>query len=134
MTNEEHKTEIEILEIYATCWNTLNSNKLISLLDEQVEYNSQWVIESLKGKQSFLNYFNGKLQTLRNARNKTKVSAELKMSQKWTSHLLKPCLLITQRNNNGDQNQVTLFIEVQDGKITRIDLCDVDFMFFDYKY
>ena len=48
--------------------------------------------------------------------------------------MLKPCLVITQRNKNGDQNQLTLFIEVQDDKITRIDLCDVDFMFFDYKY
>ncbi len=134
MTNKEYKTEIEILEIYVECWNTLNSNKLNSLLDEKVEYNSQWVIESLNGKQAFLDYFNGKLNTLRKAKLETQVSAELKMSQKWSSHLLKPCLVITQLNKNGDQNQLTLFIEVQDGRITRIDLCEVDFMFFDYKY
>ena len=64
MKNKVHKTEIEILEIYVECWNTLNSNKLNSLLDEKVEYNSQWVIESLNGKQAFLDYFNGKLITL----------------------------------------------------------------------
>jgi hypothetical protein len=75
MTNKEYKTEIEILEIYAKCWNTLNSNKLNSFIDEKVEYNSQWVIESLNGKQAFLDYFNGKLNTLRKAKLETQVSA-----------------------------------------------------------
>ena len=49
MKNKVHKTEIEILEIYVECWNTLNSNKLSTFIDEKVEYNSQWVIESLYG-------------------------------------------------------------------------------------
>ncbi len=118
--------------MYAACWNSLDSSKLKNLLHETVEYNSMWVLETIVGKQAFIDYFSGKLNTLKLQKANTQLEAKLSMSSEWTSHVLVPCLVITQQFQNGTTQKVSLFIEVENGLITHINLCDMNYMFFEF--
>ena len=114
--------EVNLLRTYAECWNTLDASKLEPLLAEDVIYDSQWVLESIHGKQAFLNYFSGKMSTLKGSVAQTQVSAELRVVINYLGFTRKPCLEITQRSGQ-DTNQVHLLIQVLNGKIAKIDMC-----------
>ncbi|NBR14098.1 MAG: hypothetical protein EBQ94_04125 [Flavobacteriales bacterium] len=132
MKTNNHFSKVEILKIYAACWNSLDSSKLNNLLHDAVEYNSMWVLETIVGKQAFIDYFSGKLNTLKLQKANTQIEAKLFMSSTWTSHVLMPCLVITQQFQNGTTQKVSLFIEVENGLITHINLCDMNFVFFEF--
>lgn len=132
MKTNNHFSKFEILKIYSDCWNSLDSSKLSNLLHEVVEYNSMWVLESIVGKQAFIDYFSGKLNTLRLQKANTQIEAKLFMSSTSTSHVLEPCLVITQQFQNGTTQKVSLFIEVENGLITSINLCDMNYLFFEF--
>jgi hypothetical protein len=133
MKTNNHFSKAEILKIYAACWNSLDSSKLNLYLHEAVEYNSMWVLETIVGKQAFIDYFSGKLNTLKLQKANTQIEAKLFMSSTSTSHVLVPCLVITQQFQNGTTQKVSLFIEVENGLITRINLCDMNYVFFEFK-
>ena len=80
MKTNNHFSKAEILKIYATCWNSLDSSKLNIFLHEAVEYNSMWVFETIVGKQAFIDYFSGKLNTLKLQKANTQIEAKLFMS------------------------------------------------------
>ncbi len=132
MKTKNQYSKVEILKMYAACWNSLDSSKLKNLLHETVEYNSMWVLETIVGKQAFIDYFSGKLNTLKLQKANTQLEAKLSMSSEWTSHVLVPCLVITQQFQNGTTQKVSLFIEVENGLITHINLCDMNYMFFEF--
>jgi len=132
MKTKNHFSKAEILKIYAACWNSLDSSKLKIFLHEEVEYNSMWVFETIVGKQAFIDYLSGKLNTLKLQKANTKIVAKLSMSSEWTSHVLVPCLVITQQFQNGTTQKVSLFIEVDNGLITHINLSDMNYMFFEF--
>jgi len=133
MKTKNHFSKAEILKMYAACWNSLDSSILKNLLHQEVKYNSMWVLESIVGKQAFIDYFSGKLNTLKLQKANTKIDAKLFMSSAWTSHVLVPCLVITQQFQNGTTQKVSLFIEVENGLITRIDLCEMIYKLYEYK-
>jgi hypothetical protein len=133
MKTNNHFSKAEILKIYAACWNSLDSSKLNLYLNEAVEYNSMWVLETIVGKQAFIDYFSRKLNTLKLQKANTQIEAKLFMSSTSTSHVLVPCLVITQQFQNGTTQKVSLFIEVENGLITRINLCDMNYVFFEFK-
>lgn len=132
MKTNNHFSKAEILKIYAACWNSLDLSKLNIFLHEVVEYNSMWVLETIVGKQAFIDYFSGKLSTLRLQKANTQIEAKLFMSSTSTSHVLVPCLVITQQFQNGTTQKVSLFIEVENGLITSINLCDMNYLFFEF--
>jgi hypothetical protein len=132
MKTNNHFSMTEILKMYATCWNSLDSSKLNIFLHEAVEYNSMWVFETIVGKQAFIDYFSEKLNTLKLQKANTQIEAKLFMSSTWTSHVLVPCLVITQQFQNGTTQKVSQFIEVENGLITRINLCDMNYVFFEF--
>ena len=132
MKTNNYNSKVEILKMYAACWNSLDSSKLKNLLHEEVEYNSMWVFETIVGKQAFIDYFSGKLNTLKLQKANTKIEAKLSMSSEWTSHVLMLCLVITQQFQNGTTQKVSLFIEVENDLITHINLCDMNYMFFEF--
>ncbi len=132
MKTKNQYSKVEILKMYAACWNSLDSSKLKNLLHETVDYNSMWVLETIVGKQAFIDYFSGKLNTLKLQKANTQLEAKLSMSSEWTSHVLVPCLVITQQFQNGTTQKVSLFIEVENGLITHINLCDMNYMFFEF--
>ena len=116
--------EKKILEIYANSWNTLNTEKLEKFIDDHVVYNSQWVYDTLNGKIEFMNYFNGKLETLKKSTSQTKVKAELKTIINYMEFIRRPCIEVTQRTKE-EEVQVYITIEINKGKITQINMCHI---------
>ena len=114
--------EVNLLRTYAECWNNMDASKLEPLLAEGLVYDSQWVLESIQGKHAFLNYFSGKLSTLKGSIAQKQVSAELRLVINYLGFTRKYCLEITQRNGQ-DTNQVHLLIQELNGKIAKIDMC-----------
>ena len=132
MKTNNHYSKVEILKMYAACWNSLDSSKLKNLLHQEVEYNSMWVFETIVGKKAFIDYFNSKLNTLKLQKANTKIEAKLFMFSEWTSNDLEPCLVITQQFQNGTTQKVSLLIEVENGLITHIDLCEMIYKLYEF--
>jgi len=114
--------EVQLLKIYAECWNTMDISNLEPLLAEGVVYDSQWVLETIRGKQAFLNYFSGKLAALKGPVVHATVRAELRVIINYLGYTRKPCLEITQQTGL-ETNQVHVIIKVLYGKIVKIDMC-----------
>lgn len=133
MENNVNKSSEEfLLEVYRDCWNMLNSDELAEYLDNYMVYNSQWVFAPLEGKTSFLEYFNEKLKTIKDSAESLTLSAEIKMCWNYFGEQNKPGLIITQISSSSIV-EVALFIQVREGIIIRIDLCEAELFVFHSK-
>lgn len=134
MENNVNKSSEEfLLETYRDCLNTLNSDELAEYLDNYMVYSSQWVFASLEGKTSFLEYFNEKLKTIKDSAESLSLSAEIKMCANYFGEQNKPGLIITQISSSSIV-EVALFIQVREGKIIRIDICETELFVFHSKH
>lgn len=64
-----------ITETVCQAWNKLDASLYESILSENFEYISFWVFETMKGRDSYLDYIKGKFEAIRNGDNP--VSAEV---------------------------------------------------------
>lgn len=119
MTSEEF-----LLTIYRDCWNNLDFTELSDYLDDDVVYNSQWVLQPIQGKTAFLEYIIPKFKTIKESRDSLSVSAEIKVCKNYYGEINKPHLLITQISS-GSIVEIGLFIKVKEGKIIDIHLCGI---------
>ena len=55
----------DLAECFAKAYNNLNASYLESVLADQFEYSSFWILETLKGKEEFLAYFAGKMDLIK---------------------------------------------------------------------
>lgn len=110
--------ETDLLIEYAKCWNNLVVSYIEELLGDDLEYTSQWVFETMYGKDNYLQYLSGKFNTIRNSINIPQ--AELGYYKYAYQEHNKPCLVITQGNT-----QVGVLVQVQDGKMTKIDMVGI---------
>lgn len=106
------------LAAYASGWNTLNMETLISLLAKDVVYESQMVIEPLRGSEEVGIYLRGKMQAVREAGPDYAVVAEIGTVPSLASE---PCVILIQ----GDVPSALAFLKVTDSAVKRIDLCIV---------
>ena len=72
MNNEVKK---KITEIVCKAWNELDASLLEPILSDDFEYISVWVLETMKGRDRYMDYISGKFESIRNGSNP--VSAEL---------------------------------------------------------
>lgn len=72
MDNELNK---RITELICQAWNELDASLFESILSEDFEYISFWVLETMKGKDRYLDYIKGKFEAISNSDNP--VSAEV---------------------------------------------------------
>ena len=72
MNNELGKS---IAEIVCQAWNTLDGSLFEPILSDDFEYISVWVLETMEGKDKYLEYIKGKFESIRKGSNP--VSAEL---------------------------------------------------------
>ena len=72
MNNELGKS---IAEIVCRAWNELDASLFEPILSDDFEYISVWVLETMKGKDRYMEYISGKLESIRKGNNS--VSAEL---------------------------------------------------------
>ena len=64
-----------ITEIVCQAWNELDASLFESILSEDFEYISLWVLETMKGKERYMDYITGKFESIRKGDNP--VSAEV---------------------------------------------------------
>ncbi|MFD1616083.1 hypothetical protein [Gelatiniphilus marinus] len=109
---------INLIKTLAKSYNNLNQDGLESVLDENIIYESQNVLNALEGKQNVLSYLEGKFKTIHNSGNQ--VYAELGFLDKAKK---KPCIILSQgdKENKG----ALILIEAKNNLITRIDICTV---------
>ena len=72
MNNELGKN---IAEIVCRAWNELDASLFEPILSDDFEYISVWVLETMKGKDHYMEYISGKFESIRKGNNP--VSAEL---------------------------------------------------------
>ncbi len=99
--------------LLAHSYNTLNSEFIENILAEDMLYASQWVFDEIRGKQDFLDYLNGKFQTIRNEG--SPVFAEL------ATYRGQHCLVMAQGTKAN--LQATMLVKTDCGKITEIHMC-----------
>lgn len=110
--------EAELLIEYAKCWNNLDVSYIEDLLDDDLEYTSQWVFETMYGKNTYLSYLNGKFKTIRNSFNIPQ--AEMGYYKFAYGEKNKPCLVITQ-----GYLKVVILTEVKNGKLSKINMVGI---------
>ena len=113
--------QIEKLKLIAQSWKSLDASILADVLDDNIKFESQWVLVSIEGKEEFLDYLTHKFQSIReySQDNLCHISADVVLHP---SLFNTPGLVITQITNEG-VNQVSLVIRILDNLITRIDIC-----------
>ena len=57
----------KIAEIICRAWNTLDASLFESLLTDDFEYISVWVLETMKGKDRYMDYITGKFKSIGNS-------------------------------------------------------------------
>ena len=72
MNNESGKN---IAEIVCRAWNELDASLFKAILSNDFEYISVWVLETMKGRDRYLEYISGKFESIRKGNNP--VSAEM---------------------------------------------------------
>jgi hypothetical protein len=110
--------ETELLITYAKAWNRLDTEFLKPILADDFEYTSQWVFETMYGKDKYMAYIAEKFESIKAAGNVP--LAEVAFYRNIQSQAHKPCLLITQ-----GEIKVALLIEIHDDKIKSADLVGI---------
>ena len=98
-----------LTKIVCQAWNELDASLFGSILSEDFEYVSVWVIETMKGKERYLDYIEGKFEAIRKS-NKTVVADVL------YQEIIDKYIVVL----NQDGNTVALEPTFQNGLITRL--------------
>lgn len=62
---EKENSQNELLLLFAKSWESLNSTIIEPYLDKDFHYSSDWVFDELPCRKEYIEYFNGKLETLK---------------------------------------------------------------------
>lgn len=110
--------QLKALRAYAKMMNTLQTEWLGPLLAENLRYNSQWVFEEMRGKQKYLEYMQGKFQTI--TKSGSRPHAEIGELQEYP---FGPCVILAQ----GDKDNLvaTVLVGIEDGLVAKLDMCAV---------
>jgi hypothetical protein len=118
MNSQPQLTKWDALRAYARMMNHLSADHLEPFLADDFHYASQWVFEEITSKQAYLNYIRPKLEAIRTSG--AGVWAEIGELMEYPSG---PCLIMSQGSK--DKLQATVLVEVEAGKIKRLDMCAV---------
>lgn len=112
MKNENDK---KLAALVCQAWNSLDSRLLEPVLSDDYEYESFWVFETMKGKNTYLDYLKGKFAAIKNGNRP--VSASVYFQEIIGKH-------IVVLNQCGNLFAIELFIE--GGMIKRMWMRPVD--------
>jgi ketosteroid isomerase-like protein len=111
--------EAQLLIEYAKAWNNLDVSYLHDILDDDFEYNSQWVFDTMHGKWNYINYLRGKFNSI--LENISSIPrAEIAYFKYCYSEIDKGCIVLTQK-----ENQCSIIIETKNGKITKANMIGI---------
>ena len=111
-------TEIDALRAYARMLNTLDISHIEPLLNDNFRYSSQWMIGEITSKQEFIDYIKPMLDSVKQSG--SQVYAEIAVVQAWGHN---ECIVTAEGEK--DNVMATVFAHVKNGKILRIDMCNV---------
>ena len=108
-------TNLEIVKEIAKGYNKLDSSIIETLANNEIIYESQWVISSINGSKEVFSYLANKFEIIK--KSATEMHAELAYFGE------EPCIVLAQ---NSKENPVaTIRIKIEDNKITRLDICQI---------
>ncbi|MDY0029782.1 MAG: nuclear transport factor 2 family protein [Pseudobdellovibrionaceae bacterium] len=110
-------TENEAALAYVSAWKNYDPMAFLNLLSEDVTYNSQWVFEEMKGKEKFVDYFTGKLETVKRAN----MPVRAIMGKTTRSFPDRDCVLLFQSKT--DAPDALVLFEISGDLISKVDMC-----------
>ena len=113
--------EIDNLRQLAKSWNNLDTKFIETILADDFIYESQWVLVPIVGRKPFLTYLASKFEAIKTAMQSEPmtITAELAMHPAIYN---RPCIVLSQISSK-EITQVSLLINLQQGKIKQIDVC-----------
>jgi len=123
-------TEDELVAEFARAWNTLDPEPIVACLAANAVYESQSVLEPLRGREAIAHYVRGKMATLRD-QPAYAIRAELGRCGSQVGQRVsvlsapegQPCVLIWQGGST--EPDALVLLEVDGGEIRRVDICTV---------
>ena len=116
--------EAEVLIEYAKAWNNLDVSGLEGIISEDLQYRSQWVFDTMYGRETYLDYMRGKFRVIKNEIVNAHLTAEIGYFKYTYGENNKPCIILTQHLQQSE-NKTILLIKVKNGRISEIDMCGV---------
>jgi len=113
--------ETNTLRKLAKSWNNLDSSFIEKELDDDFIYESQWVLNPIKGKLKFLSYLQSKFTAIKSAMEHQQMIVTAEIAY-YPTMQNRPCIVLTQITK-GRIIQVIVLIKTQEGKIKHIDVC-----------
>ncbi|MGO9614363.1 MAG: hypothetical protein ACLPX5_15205 [Dissulfurispiraceae bacterium] len=109
-------------ELYIDAWNKMDFSQFFQALDDDCRYNSQYVFDEMDSKARIVDYFKGKIKTIK--KSKSNVIAKLARLKRGASLEPEPgsyCAAVYQ--DDLETIAAVVFLDVENGKINRINLC-----------
>ncbi len=113
------ENEVQLLIEYAKSWNNLDVSYVKNILSDDFQYTSQWVFETMHGKDKYINYLERKFEVIK--RTASLVQAQIGYYEHYPLVGNKPCIVIEQKNNG----KTAILIEVNNGKIIKSSIVDI---------
>lgn len=113
--NRKWVTSVDAAYLIALAWNRRVADILEPFLVEDVVYQTQYLMEWVRGKSTVLDYFRKKMSLLPDGSDREKSFAEMCISEEG------PCVFIS--NGLGEELVSKVDVETKDGLITRLDVC-----------
>lgn len=110
-------TENDAAIAYINAWKKYDAQEFLRLVSNDVVYNSQWVLEEMRGKARFFDYFTGKIEAVK----KANVAVRAVIGKTTCSWPDRNCVLLFQ--SNPDSPDAVVIFEVSDKAINKIDMC-----------
>jgi hypothetical protein len=110
--------KLEACRAYARMMNSLSTSHIEPWLADDLKYTSQWVAEDIVGKENYLAYIGGKIQSIKRAG--SRVWAEIAYTDALNAV---PCVVLAQ--STPDDLKATLLIEMNGSKIGSMCMCCV---------
>ena len=99
-------------------WNTLDPSHISDLISNNIYYESYWVIRPIRKKERFLDFFEKKLKTIKDAVQKGRVTIETKIVHIKGND--EEYFLILKQHVKGVYNESLITVSVKDGLIEKM--------------
>ena len=105
---------------WAQAYNSFDIADLEPLIDTKFSYTSMWVLGDLEGRDAYLDYLRGKLETIRNG--DSSVVAEVAETRRYPMYQMpeEPYVYARQEGDEQTVEAVVLFTTNTDGSISKI--------------
>lgn len=111
-------TPQEIADIIANAWRNLDTAGVRDVLADDFEYTSQWVLETMHGADTYLDYLQGKFKSIRST---DPTVLDVRSDEYHVE-------IEFEQMVDGSKNRVMLQFEIEDGKVVKWCMCLPSFL------